>query len=209
MRREDGNGKIRLAKQYRKTYNIFRREWSNDMKQKLHIFGASGSGTTTIAKIIRDRLGHEHFDSDNYFWQNTKDPFTVERQRDECLQLMKDEIGHCNKWVLSGSLSGWGEELFTYFDLVVFVYVPKEIRLERLKKREYERYGERVLPGGNRYEQSNSFLEWAMAYDNGTRNGRSLPKHEALLRTVECPVIRIENIYLEESVKSVVNAVMI
>ena len=35
------------------------------MKKHIHIFGASGSGTTTIAKAVSERLGYAHFDSDN------------------------------------------------------------------------------------------------------------------------------------------------
>ena len=84
--------------------------------------------------------------------------------------------------------------------LVVFVYVPQDVRLERLKKREAERYGD------SRYEETRDFLEWAAAYDAGTRNGRSLPRHEAWLENVECPVLRIGNDFLEDSVKAVMNA---
>ncbi|MGY3037376.1 hypothetical protein ACVIIV_006546 [Bradyrhizobium sp. USDA 4354] len=34
-------------------------------------------------------------------------------------------------WVLSGSVTGWGEELVSYFDLVAFVTTPHDIRLKR------------------------------------------------------------------------------
>jgi Adenylate kinase and related kinases len=80
------------------------------MKQKIHIFGASGSGTTTIAKNVCSKLDYTHFDSDNYFWENTIEPFTVERNRNECLQLMEDDLLNRDKWILSGSLSGWGNK---------------------------------------------------------------------------------------------------
>jgi adenylate kinase family enzyme len=178
------------------------------MKRKIHILGASGSGTTTIAKNICDNLGYIHFDSDNYFWLPTQHSFTVERSRNECLQMMKNDLSSCNEWILSGSLTGWGDVLVPYFDLVIFVYVPQDIRLERLKNREYERYGDNIFPGGDKYEHSKDFLEWAASYDFGTRNGRSLPKHEAWLKTIECPVIRIVNNILNETIDSVTNAIL-
>lgn len=37
-------------------------------KQHVHIFGASGSGTTTIAPRISKQFGFAHFDTDDYFW---------------------------------------------------------------------------------------------------------------------------------------------
>lgn len=178
------------------------------MKQRIHILGASGSGTTSIAKNVCSKLDYAHFDSDNYFWENTKEPFTVERNRKECLQLMQTDLTNCDKWVLSGSLSGWGDILIPKFDLVVFVYVPQEIRIERLKLREHERYSDRILlGGGDKYEDSKSFIEWAEAYDSGTRNGRSLSKHKAWLTTVKCPVIEVINYDLDNSVEQVMLAI--
>lgn len=177
------------------------------MKKRIHLFGASGSGTTSIAARAAEVLGYNHFDSDNYFWMPTEVPFTEERPNDECIAMMKQDLEQSSRWFLSGSLSGWGEVLLSYFDLAVFVCVPQEIRLERLRKREFKRYGVAVLPGGERYEATKNFLGWCAAYEDGTRNGRSLAKHEALLKRFECPVLRIVNLNFEESVDAVVQAV--
>lgn len=34
---------------------------------KIHVLGASGSGTTTTAKALAKILGYVHLDTDNYF----------------------------------------------------------------------------------------------------------------------------------------------
>lgn len=177
------------------------------MKKHIHIFGASGSGTTTIAKGVCKEVNYKHFDSDDYFWLPTSDPFTVERDREECMHIIQNDLHSYNQWILSGSITGWGDILLPLFDLVVFVYVPQDIRIERLKKREYERYGNRILYGGDRYEESSDFIEWAAAYELGTRRGRSLSKHEAWLKDVTCPVIRVENNDLDESIQKVINVI--
>ncbi len=177
------------------------------MKQHIHIFGASGSGTTTIAQGICRKINYLHFDSDNYFWLPTTAPFTVERDRQECMDLMKKDLQGHTQWILSGSITGWGEILLPLFDLVVFVYVPQDIRIERLKRREIERYGDRVLFGGDRYKESLDFIEWAAAYDVGTRNGRNLSKHEAWLEKITCPVLRIINDDLEKSINKVIQSI--
>ena len=177
------------------------------MKKHIHIFGASGSGTTTIAKGVCEQVNYKHFDSDNYFWLPTADSFTVERDKKECIHLMQNDLQSNNQWVLSGSITGWGDILLPLFDLVVFVYVPQDTRIDRLKKREVERYGNRILYDGDRYEDSLKFIEWAATYDSGTSNGRSLPKHEAWLKNVVCPIIKVENYDLEESIQKVINAI--
>ena len=177
------------------------------MKQRIHIFGASGSGTTTIAQAVCEKLAYTHFDSDNYFWLHTEDPFTIERDKHECFALMNYDLSNHEKWILSGSLVGWGDEFIPFFDLVVFVYVPKDIRMERITKREYERYGNEMRPGGRKYNASTAFLEWAASYDAGTHNGRSLPKHEKWLREISCTTLRVVNISLEDSIDSVCHAI--
>ena len=178
-----------------------------NMKQRIHIFGASGSGTTTIAKAVCDKLGYRHFDTDNYYWLPTEEPFTEPRPVEERLRMMTNDLGACEKWALSGSLAGWGDPLIPLFELVVFVYVPTVTRVKRLAKREYERYGDAALPGGRRYESTKEFIDWAASYDASTGTGRNLPKHKVWLEELPCPVLKIENISLHESVSTVLNAI--
>jgi adenylate kinase family enzyme len=45
---------------------------------RIHILGASGSGTTTLGAALADRLGHPHVDADSLFWLPTDPPFTDE-----------------------------------------------------------------------------------------------------------------------------------
>ena len=122
------------------------------IKNRIHIFGASGSGTTTIGKAVAEKLGYTHFDTDSYFWLPTEEPFTEARPTEERLRLMQTDLLRVDNWVLSGSLNGWGDPLIPLFDLVIFVYVPQDERIRRLKIREHKRYGDDTSIGGARYE---------------------------------------------------------
>jgi hypothetical protein len=96
-------------------------------------------------------------------------------------------------WVLSGTVTGWGDELVPFFDLVVFVTTPRELRLQRLRGREATHFGaDAVAQGGWRHEETKSFVEWASRYEAGDREGRSLTKDEAWLAGLPCPVVRID-----------------
>jgi hypothetical protein len=97
--------------------------------------------------------------------------------------------------VLSGSLDGWGDPLVPRFDVVVFLLVSTEVRLDRIRARSRHRYGDAALaPGGRMHEDYLAFLEWAAAYDEGSQGGRSRPRHEAWLARLPCPVIRLEGV---------------
>lgn len=96
-------------------------------------------------------------------------------------------------WVLSGSISGWGDELVAFFDLVVFVTTPREIRLKRLRAREATHFGaDAVAPGGWRHDETEAFIAWASHYEAGDRESRTLAKHEAWLARLPCPVVRVD-----------------
>lgn len=37
----------------------------------IHIYGASGSGTSTLGRLISEQLGYTFMDTDDYFWLPT------------------------------------------------------------------------------------------------------------------------------------------
>ena len=159
----------------------------------VHIVGASGSGTTSLAAAIAMRYGHRHLDTDDFFWERTDPPYREKRPREERLALLRDALGGSNSWVLSGSLCGWGDPLIPEFELVVFLAVPTPVRLARLRMREIERYGEHAIaPGGALHSAHVEFLEWAGRYDTGGLEVRSRALHEAWLATLPCAVVRLE-----------------
>ena len=97
------------------------------------------------------------------------------------------------RWVLSGSLCGWGDVAIPFFDLVVFLWVPPEIRITRLKRREIDKFGiEALSPEGKMYENHQAFIEWAMQYDDGGLDIRSKALHESWLRGIDCDIFRFE-----------------
>lgn len=163
---------------------------------KLHILGASCSGTTTLGEALTNHLNIPYFDSDTYFWKKTSPPFTTRRDPALRNQTLMDDIGKHDSWIIGGSLLKW--DLVLDFDLIVFLYIPHEIRMERLKKRELERYGDIILTDPIRNKQYLDFMEWARGYDDNTTNGRTLAAHESWLAEQTCPVLEIRGDYSVE-----------
>jgi adenylate kinase family enzyme len=160
---------------------------------RIHLTGASGSGVTTLGRALAGQLALPHHDSDDYFWLPTAPPYQTTRPASERLRLMREMFLPRLDWVLSGSVTGWGEELVPLFDLVVFVSTSREIRLKRLRAREAAHFGaDAVIPGGWRHDETESFVEWASHYEAGDREGRNLAKHEAWLAGLPCPVVRVD-----------------
>ncbi len=162
----------------------------------LHIFGASGSGTSTLGKAIAEELGIAHFDTDDFYWAPSKVPFTVKRSIDDRLAMLNTAFEEHSDWVLSGSLCGWGDPLIPLFTHVVFLYVPWDVRSVRLTQRERSRYGdEAIAPGGVMHDVCREFIEWASRYDSAGIEQRSYASHDQWLGELPecCPVLRVED----------------
>ena len=160
---------------------------------RIHLMGASGSGVTTLGRTLADRLALPHHDSDDYFWLPTAPPYQTLRPIPDRLRLIREMFLPRCDWVLSGSVTGWGEELVAHFDLVVFVITPRDVRLKRIRAREAAHFGaDAVAPGGWRHEETEAFIEWASHYEAGDREGRNLAKHEAWVANLPCPVVRVD-----------------
>lgn len=74
--------------------------------------------------------------------------------------------------------------------------------MQRVKKRSYEKFGDRILPGGDLYEQEEQFFQFAASREENTV--------EEWIQCLTCPVLKIdgtkpveENVnFLLEKVKS-------
>jgi adenylate kinase family enzyme len=158
---------------------------------KILIFGGSGSGTTTVGKALAETLDFIHLDVDDYYWEQTTPAFQVKvssMQRNAA--LLRDFRNHKNV-IVSGSLVSWGAYWETAFDLAVFIYLPMEIRMKRLDKREIERYGDLLFTVEATRENSKAFLDWAQRYDDENFKGRSKHIHEEWMKLLSCPVLKL------------------
>lgn len=161
--------------------------------RRIHLTGASGSGTTTLGRALATLLALPHHDTDDYFWEPTEPPYTAKRDTAERLALMQRLFLPRAGWVLSGSLAGWGDPLIPSFDLVVFLLTATEVRVERLRRREAARYGaDAVAAGGGLHAESRAFLDWAAGYESAPADGRSRARHETWLAALPCPVLRLD-----------------
>lgn len=164
------------------------------MKNIIHIFGAAGSGTTTLGKKICEELGYTHMDTDNYFWMPTDPPFMVKRPSKERIEHMKKDIADSENVVISGSLTDWGDVLIPCFTLAIRIEMDPHVRIERLIQREKKRYGSRIQPDGDLYQKHLEFVEWAKLYDTGGMDVRSKVKHDEWQKLLGCEILHLDGV---------------
>lgn len=163
------------------------------MKPLIHIYGASGSGTSTLGRYLAEQFQYAFLDSDDYFWLPTDPKFTTKRPIEQRVPLIRQNIAAAkNGAVLSGSFVGWGDALIPDFTLAVRVVTDTPTRLARIKQREYARFSARILPSGDMYDHHQAFLQWAAGYDDGGLDTRSAVLHNEWQKQLACPILTVD-----------------
>lgn len=161
---------------------------------RLHVMGASGSGTTSLGQLLATRYALTHHDTDDFFWEHTEPPYAVKRPPDQRLSMLQGALSRQERWVLSGSLCGWGDPLVPLFGAVIFITLPARLRLERTWLRERARFGGHIGEGGALAQKHREFMAWSAGYDDPAPVvGRNRLRDETWLAQLPCPVFRVDN----------------
>lgn len=144
-------------------------------KKVVYIYGASGAGSTTLGERLTKKYNCNQYDTDFYFLKYYNNhQLRMDSMINDIKKSDKDII------VITGSFWNWKcdyQELLSYIDCYVRVMLDTNIRMERLRKREKERYGDRIEENGDLYEVNKQRLKWAEDYETGGLEMRSLKAH--------------------------------
>jgi adenylate kinase family enzyme len=166
-----------------------------DNKLGILVCGMNGAGKTTLARALARRLGYTHMDAEDYYFLPAEIPYTRERPRAERNALLLADMNAHPRFVFSAVTGGaFGDAVVRKFDIAVLIDAPRELRMARIEQREAERFGNRVLPGGDMPAQQARFHAFAAA--------RPEDLAENWVKSLTCPVLRVDGV---RSVDALVN----
>ena len=67
---------------------------------------------------------------------------------------------------------------------MIVLSAPKKVRLQRVRNRSFQKFGDRILPGGDLYERETEFFDMAAK--------KSEQDIETWTNSLDCPIIRID-----------------
>ncbi|WP_214766046.1 MULTISPECIES: hypothetical protein [unclassified Exiguobacterium] len=151
---------------------------------RIQIIGGSGTGKSMLGEWIGQQEGIPWIDSDRYLW--TDQTFTKKRSVDERYTLYTQDIERHQQYIVSGSIFSWNPYGFPDRELLVFLTLDEETRMNRLIKREQARYPD--------FSGSNDFLDWCRTYLTETDPAKigTLAEHQLQMILSRSPVIRID-----------------
>ncbi|WP_338982821.1 shikimate kinase [Spiroplasma endosymbiont of Othius punctulatus] len=145
---------------------------------KIQIIGPSGSGKTTLGKYISSQLNVNFIDTDTYFWKDVKNKVPNSISDREAI-FLEDLNKDTNNWVVSGSIFSWNKVHLMDRDIIIYLSVEEEMRIERLITR--------TNKTKNPSELDPNFLTWAKTYFSETdvKKGGTYICHMAELKVIE------------------------
>lgn len=148
------------------------------------ICGLNGSGKTTLGRELANVLGYSFLNDEDYYFLESDIPFSKSRSDEESRAFVLSYLRQNKNCVIVASRGDLGVAINSMYDVVVCLSAPIEARLARIKKRDLDKYGERVLEGGDMYEQQCKFYQFAAS--------RTTEKIERWLETLSCQVIKLD-----------------
>ncbi|KAI8896542.1 hypothetical protein BC833DRAFT_622053 [Globomyces pollinis-pini] len=98
---------------------------------KIRIIGCPGTGKTTLAANISDRVGVRHFELDSFVWLED----WKMGDNEETLQIVSQKIADNHSWVMCGGYSFTDKLLLKECNILIYLNYPFYITFWRLLKR--------------------------------------------------------------------------
>ncbi len=167
------------------------------------ICGLNGSGKSTLGKVLAEKLDFHFIDNEDLYFPKTNPNYVYSspRSREEVEKLLFNEIKAHENFVFASVKGDYGEHIYPFFQYAVLIDVEKNIRIQRVRNRSFQKFGIRMLSGGDLYEQEEKFFEFV--------NSRPENTVEEWIQSLKCPIIRIDGTKsIEENVDFIIKQVL-
>ncbi len=150
------------------------------------VCGLNGAGKSTLGKTLAEKLHFYFIDNEDLQFPKTDSNYIYAspRTREEVEKLLFSEIKAHENLVFTSVKGDYGEAISPFFQYVVLIDVPKDIRIQRVKNRSFQKFGNRMLAGGDLYEQEKRFFDFVKSREENTV--------EEWVQSLSCPIIRID-----------------
>ena len=168
----------------------------------IQICGLNGCGKSTLGRALANRIGFHFIDNENLYFDSDQanEPYANPRPQEEVERLLMNEVSKYPNFVFAAVKGNYGKDIIPMYSYIIVIEVSKEIRSQRVRNRSFQKFGSRMLMGGDLYKQEEAFFRMA--------ESRQDDYVENWLQSVKCPIIRVDGTKpIEENVEYIIHAI--
>lgn len=168
------------------------------------VCGLNGSGKSTLGKVLAETIGFHFIDNEDLYFPKLNPEYFYDSPRsdEEVEELLLHEVRAHDKFIFAAVKGNYGENILSLYKYAVLIETPKDIRMQRVKKRSYQKFGNRMLPGGDLYEREENFFNFV--------SSRAEQEVEEWAKSLNCPIIRVDGTKpIEENITHIVEQLQI
>lgn len=148
--------------------------------------GLNGAGKSTLGKAVAKKMDFYFLDSEELYFAKTGNHtiYASSRTHDEVIELFLTKMKAYENFVFASVKGDYGEAITPFFQYAVLIDAPKDIRIKRIKNRSFQKFGNRMLLGGDLYEQEQRFFDFVQSREEDTV--------ERWVQSLTCPILRVD-----------------
>lgn len=152
----------------------------------IQICGLNGCGKSTLGRALANKIGFHFIDIETLFFPNSNsdDSYQNPKSREKVEKLLAEEMQQHHNFVFAAVKGNYGKNIVALYDYVIMIEVPKNIRSQRIRTRSFQKFGNRMLPGGDLHMQEEAFFQMAESRPN--------EYIEDWLQALNCPILRVD-----------------
>ncbi len=151
------------------------------------VCGLNGSGKSILGRALAKKINFHFIDNEDLYFPKTDSNYiyaSPPRTREEVEKLLWSEIRVHENFIFTSVKGDYGENVYPFFQYAILIEVPKDVRIQRVKNRSFQKFGERMLLGGDLHEQEEKFFDFVKSRTENTV--------EEWVQSLKCPVLRID-----------------
>ncbi len=168
----------------------------------IQICGLNGCGKSTLGKALAEKIGFHFIDNENLYFTRASidEPYNNPKSRADVERLLIEEVGRYPDFVFAAVKGDYGKDMISMYDYIVMMEVPKNVCARRVRNRSFQKFGNRMLIGGDLYNQEEAFFQMV--------DSREDEFIETWLQMVNCPIIRVDGTKpIEDNVEYIIKEI--
>lgn len=149
------------------------------------VCGLNGAGKSSFGQRLARETGLDFLDIEDLYFPDRKtgESYPPARSRKDVEKALETRLRKPGDFILASVKADYGRFSDSIHG-VILLNVPQNIRLARIRQRSFDKFGQRMLPGGDLHDSEEAFFSMCA--------GRKNCFVEDWIATLSCPVLRLD-----------------